>query len=337
MAVLHELAQVGGKESLSNLITLVDVVKTPFVSALRKGKKLINTEHKTQVKKYKRTAFKGVMSTADVKTFTNNGRKQLKMNCEIFRDATGVSTLVDQVVEVDGLTKSEMAEQIVDSLAAVKLQKEMRYLSGYDSSEDDGDSVPNKTRGIFSWGSPTAQTHNPVPDGYRPAAGQQHTGTLAALTEDAFLDMLEAAYNSVGGTVALDFHCGIALKRAFALWNNYSENKANFTAVRISGDAKDSKTVSRMVNFLDTDMGQVRLIPNANILCDEDTGETTDYSSMSGVGFDPSMFSESLNKNAAWNKLENQGGGPRGYVDEIAALLCDNPLAIITAKVNSAA
>lgn len=338
MAILHELAQVGGKESLSNLITLTDVAMTPFTSSLPKGKKLINTEHKSWLKKHKRIGFKGVMSTADVKNFSTNGRKPINMYCQIFRDGTGVSTLVENVVEVDGLMRSEMAEQIADSLAAVKLAKEQRFLSNEDSSADDNDATPNETRGLVMWGSPTAQGHAPVPDGYRPAAGQEYTGTLAALDEEAFLDLLQAAYTNKGGRLNWDFHCGIQLKRSFRDWLTYAVEKAGYVTVRLNAEQQpDPTTVKRMVNFLQTDMGDVKLINNENVMCNEADGEPSAYSPMSGVGFEPGTVKESTNKPAKWNKLEDQGGGPRGYVDEVSALLNHDPSGIITVKINAAA
>lgn len=337
MAILHELAQEGGKQSLSHLITLTDVATTPFTSAIPKAGKLVNTEHKTWLKKTKRIGHKGVMSTADVENFTTNGRKPASMFCQIFRDGAGVSTLVDNVVEVDGLMRSEMAEQIADSLGAVKLAKEQRFLSNEDSSVDDNDSTANETRGMVMWGSPTAQTHSPVPEDFRPAAGQQYAGTLAALDEEAFLDILEAAYSNKGGRIEWDFHCGIQLKRSFRNWLTYAVDKAGYTTIRTNSEKQpDPTTVKRMVNFLQTDMGDVKLIPNENIMCDEVTGQPTAYSPLSGVGFEPGTVKEAQNKVAKWNKLENQGGGPRGYVDEVSTLINYNPSTIITCKINAA-
>ena len=100
----------------------------------------------------------------------------------------------------------------------LKLAMEARCLSALECSVDNGTDTPNATRGAFLWLANAEQSVYPVPASYRPAAACAYSSTLAALTETAFITMLEAAYKARNGKLDLDGFVGIELKGRMDNW-----------------------------------------------------------------------------------------------------------------------
>jgi len=67
-------------------------------------------------------------------------------------------------------------------------------------------------------------------------------------------------------------------------------------------------------------------MPSWYLACEESTGAATNFTTRSGVGVDLSMWEICFIDNPAKYDLEDKGGGPRGYHDEVYILKCLNPL-----------
>jgi len=322
MPPLVERDQVGKRESLADLISNVESDATPFSSQIPKRPRPVNNIHDWQLKKYKTVGHKGVLDNVDATNFTHNKRKRVHAVGQKAWDNPAISDFADEAT-VAGLRKGEMAEQIADSIIANKFIIEKRGLSNEECQVDDGN-VPNETRGIFKWGSTTAQALYPVPDGYRPLAAQIHSTALDTFTEEAFLAMCRSSYKVRKGPHNLDGYVGVDLKALFTDWTVYTADKTSFTAVR-TFNAALSRTIERKVDMLELDTGKVRLHLASHILTDAETGEDTDYTHRSGLFSHMDMLWLRFIRKPRVRKLEDKGAGPRAIVDQIFMYGCDNP------------
>lgn len=332
MASLVERNQVGKRESLADLISVVESNKTPLTSMIPKRTRPTNNIHTYQLKKYRRAGHNGVLDNKDADSFTHTGRKKIEAVGQKVWDLPSVSDFADEA-EVAGLGKGEMAAQIADSIVVVKNIIEGRAGSGEDCQVDDGVN-PYETRGFFSWGSSSAQNKYPVPEDYRPSSGMSDTSALASLTEEVFKALLEEAFIKWRGMIDLDGFVGIKLKAQMTKWTYYSPDLSSHLAVR-RYYAKADETLKSTVNFLQLDTGKVRLHPTANLLLDSSTGEDTDYTHRSGLFMDMSKQWMRFTRKPKVKKLEDKGGGPRAIVDAIFMLGSDNPSGIVTTKTDS--
>lgn len=333
MASLVERNQVGKRESLADLISVVESKKTPLTSMIPKRTRPTNNIHNYQLKKYRRAGHGGVLDNKDADNFTHTGRKKIEAVGQKVWDLPSVSDFADEA-EVAGLGKGEMAAQIADSIVVVKNIIEARAGSDADCQVDDG-SNPNETRGFFSWGSSSAQSKYPVPEDYRPSSGMSDTSALASLTEETFKELLEEAFIKWRGMIDLDGFVGIKLKSRMTKWTYYDNDPLSQDSTIRRFYQKQDETIKAQVNFLQLDTGKVRLHPTANLLLDSGTGEDTDYTHRSGLFMDMSKQWMRFTRKPKVKKLEDKGGGPRAIVDAIFMLGSDNPSGIVYTKTDS--
>lgn len=335
---LFENDQTGQRESLANMVNNAEVASTPMFSSLRKNSEMIQALHTVHMKKYKRKGHRGTVDGEDVKEFGTNGRYPATVLAQTFRDGTGVSRRANRakiVKDPDASGGNEMASQIADSLICVKLQMECRVGSNEECREGTGE-VGSETRGIFKWGLATAQNLHAVPDGFRPPAASYYSGTLAALSERAFIAMAQASFQQRKGARDMVGWVGIKLKQAFNDWQKYVEDVDGKTVIGVYDAGNSSmKVMQRMVDILNLDTGKITLQVSANLCIDADTGEDTAYTTRSGVFIDPARYSWGYSDAPTWNPLQDGGGGPRGFTEAEGALICDNPTGQMTALISA--
>lgn len=339
--LLFERDQNGKLESLANMMVNAEVASTPVFSSLKKNTEMIQVNHTEYMKKYKRKGHKGQIDGKDEDNFTTNKGAPAEVVAQIFTDAAGVSTLANKAKVVrdpnaGGSGASEMAVQIADSLVTVKLMIESRIMSNEECQLDNG-IVGNETRGMFKWGSPTAQSLKPVPAGYRPPTGCYFTGALSTLSESAFIKMASESFQQRKGAKDMKGYVGIELKQVFNNFQRYVENVNGKSAV-ICYDGTGSKmsVIDRMVDILNLDTGRIDLQVHAMLCTDAATGDDTNYTTRSGVFIDPAMYSWGFAESPNWNPLDDKGGGPRGFTRAIGALICSNPTGQMTIYSNAA-
>lgn len=323
MPALHSKEQVGKRESLADLISIIEAEGCPLTSMLNKRKRPNQEKNEWQIKKYPVTGHEGVLDRKDVDNFTSNPRVRVAAMAQKTWHNPGVSDFSEEA-EVAGLSKGEMAEQISDALVTVKRQIEKRCLSDAESQEDNGQ-VPNETRGAFKWVESAAQSHFPVPDGYRTSAGNIYTGTLVALTEDVLIAMCNSAYLERNGPSNLKGFVGVALKAHISNYTRYDSSVVGKESVRMFNQDAGSKAVINCVDILKFDTGKINLLLAPFLLTHRKTGERTAASTMAGLFIDPTMWGLAYTRMPRVRRLEDQGGGPRAIVDAIFMLMCDNP------------
>jgi len=332
MPALLEQNQVGKRESLADVIANVESAAAPFSSQIPKRPRPVNNLHSWQLKKYKRKGFAGVLDNKDADEFGHNDRSRVYSLGQKVWDNPAISDFADEA-EIAGLGRAEMAEQIADSLIAVKHIVEAVGLSDNDLQVDDGAS-PNETRGFYCWVQSGAQTLHPVPEAYRPPAASIYTDALADLTEEAFKAMARSAFKQRRGPHDLDGFVGIELKAEFTKWTILTPTVSNYTNVR-TFNQNLSRTIQSTVDMLDLDTGKIRLHPSSFCLLDKTTGEDTAYTHKSGIFLDMEMAWMAYVRKPRVRKLEDKGGGPRAIVDSIFMYGCDNPGGQMAVKTNA--
>lgn len=324
-APIFEASQVGKRQSLANLIANIEADATPYTSMLDKREKPKQSVHQWQVESYPVTGHVGVIDGKDATEF--NGQPRALVQC--YEQKTWYNPKVSdfaEEAEVAGVSKGEMAKQVVSAMVTVKRQIEKRCLGNDDTLADDGVTHGFETRGIGKWLDNTAQTLFPVPDGYRTPAASNYAGTLANFTEAVFLAQTQSSYTQRKGPFKMDAFLGILLKSKFTEFSKYSDDVASKTAVRdFRQDAKD-KTLISVIDKLVLDTGVVDLHPVSFLYTDRVTGIDSAYTTRSGVVMDMDKAGLAYTRMPRVIPLPYLGGGYKKIVDAIFLHMVDNPL-----------
>ncbi|MDH3834856.1 MAG: DUF5309 domain-containing protein [Nitrosopumilus sp.] len=327
MPPLIERNQAGQRQDIADIVANIVSEKTPCTSTLRKESRPNQKKMDYQVETYPDASFDGVMDNADVSSFDSVPREEVTAIQQLFRRPWRVSRFAD-VTQVAGVPKGERGRQRTKALIILKFMVESRILCDADCTVDNGTDTPNRTRGAFHWMQTTAQSLFPVPASFRPAANVRYTGALGSLTEDAFRQRLDRAYDQRRGECNLMGFVGTELKKVFDYFTvRVDAGSSNETyPVRTFTASQDSKKVLACVDILEFSTGKVSLHLSSYLQRTPTTGGVTDFSTRSGLFLDMSMWSLAYQDAPALYDLENQGGGPRGYADCIMGLKSYNPL-----------
>lgn len=329
MAQAVELTHTEKRQELSDKITNVESHKTPIYSMLKKDTRPAQKECHDQVEGLADQALTGARDGVAVTSsdYEHEARGTIKSMCQEFRNVPGISQWTN-ITEYGGTSRREMAHQV--AIAAVKQKRniERRIGCNTESSEDDGSSVANEMRGAPVWLQASAQSHLPVPAGYRPDANHAYSGTLGDFTEETLEGLWQAAFKDrEGGEFDLDFVCGITLKQKFNNFGRYDVlDGANEVPVRtINQEAKD-RAIIKVVDRLVMDGGTLRLHVSTNLYRNESTGAETDYTHTSGIAFDFSMWCIRWLSMPEVVKLTNDGDGEQRLLRQFATVYPKNPL-----------
>jgi hypothetical protein len=323
MPGLTEPNQPGKREDLSDLISNVDMQGTPVVTMIKKGGKPRNSLFDWQVDAYDDPTTDGIVDGEDVSAFDNKAANRVKLNgrVQMVRKAWKVSTLSEDLSDVAGI-KSEKANAIAKALVETKRSMEAIVCSDNDSQEDNG-TVPYKTRGLGKWIQNGAQTDLPVPAAYRTPTASIDTTAMASLTETIIQGVMQSIWSETGERKRFACPCGPDLKRAFTdMTKTQPGVSSTIAAIRTYNqpNATEGKIYSS-VDLFCGDFGELELIPSVWLAFG-----VTNAPDHRGYILDTSRLTLRTLRNPSANELENKGGGPRGYVETIFALQCDNPL-----------
>ena len=325
MPGLTEPNQVGKREDLADLISMVDAKDTPLASMIPKGAKLTASLFSWQADAYDKPNQDGVVDGTDVSTFNNKAKNRAKLDGRVqwVREPWMVSKLSQDLSDVAGV-KSEKARAIAHCLTEMKRSIEAIIGSDAESQADDG-TLPYKTRGLGSWISNSAQSDLPVPSAYRTPTGSLNNTASGSLTESAVQDVLESSYQQSGKRSGFSLVCGTKLKRTFTGFAQYVPDKTSHLAVRRQTQAAPMKIEASVAAF-EGDFGSIVLIPDLWLAYS--AGLATSATNFRGYLLDMSMLELRYLDRPGSQELEDKGGGPRGYVDTIFGLVCKNPLAL---------
>lgn len=315
----------GLREDLADVISVVDNKNCPVTSTARKGADITNPGiFSWQANSYNEPSFDGVLSNADVTTFSDPtaNRALLSGRSQKFRRAIKVDDFT-QISDIAGVGKNkQFAAGVSAALVELKRDIESAVCSDHDSQEQSGTS-PYLTRGLGSWISASAQTDLPVPSAYRTPSASVNATATASLTEAEVQAVLQSMYTVTGTMNNMMLVCGPELKRAFTNFTRFAggtDNKAGLSIRTFSQSAESGKLVSSIDSF-QGDFGVLDLVPT--LFNAKDQVEATQL--RRGYVLSPDQIEIRFGRRPRFQELEDMGGGKRGLVDAIAALVCLNP------------
>lgn len=332
MAGLTEPNQVGKREDLSNLISVIDAKKLPYTTMAPKDSKTENMLTSWQMDKEKAidaAGQAGIIDGTDVSTFGNpaENRKLASVYGQWFRQSDKVGKLAEKVSNVAG-APSELARGVKRLLRSLKRNIEVKCLS-VDETQAQGGAGGYEIRGIDKWIQVAAQAVLPVDAGFRtPTASIDTTTNTASNTEAKMTDVMESIYQETGEPSTLDVFLGPKAKKridVLQLVGDLTAGTDKITARNINKAQGDTKLIQK-VDIIQNSFGTLRLHLSSYLAFAD--GVRTDAVSdgrmymmnMSGVRL-------RFNQTPQMEMMEDAGGGPRYFVDAILAHQIDNPLA----------
>jgi hypothetical protein len=317
---------VGLREDLADVISVVDAKNTPISSMAKKGADLTNgSVFSWQADSYNDPSFDGVLTNADVSTFADPAanRALLSGRAQKFRRSIKVDDFAQNVDNVAGVgKKKEMARGVSRSLVEMARDIESAIASDNDSQEQSG-ATPFKTRGLGKWITDSAQTDLPVPAAYRTPAASTFTSALSGLTEANVQSLLQSIYTVTGQINTMVLVCGPELKRKFTEFTRFAtgSDAAQELSIRTFTQPTEARKITAKVDTFEGDFGTISLLPS--LFNAKDQNEATQI--RRGYLLDPNMIELRYGRRPRFQELEDQGGGPRGLIDAICALVCWNP------------
>lgn len=299
---------IANREDLSDALTLLAPAATPLLSLAPKLGKMESTFAEWPVDKLDAASVTGVAEGADVTAFADKFASVARLGnyCSILRRPWMVSK-IQEAVKSAGPQKK--ARAITKAILELKRDIEKRIGSDEDRSVEDGGGTVYGFRGLGAW--LAAATPTDVPAAYRTPTASIRT---SAPTQ-ASLDTQVASIFSVNGmSNRLDVVAGTALRSVISGFTR-AEGSTTATAYHVTQPV-ESKKVTFFVEVFECAYGYLNII-NANPDCVVNSNRgyllNRDY-----YGVKDLLPLESFN-------LEDQGGGPRGYVEWAGTLVVKHP------------
>lgn len=329
----------GHRRDLRDVLTQVDSKMTPVQASLKKGSEIRAVMVEWPVDKMPGVNFTGLPDNKDVEDFKDQyaDYNLLKVYIHSLRETVKVGKLQQNIVDPAGIGRKKTMEKAI-AKAFVVLRRNVEALILSDNETQEGAAnVGYETRGLLAWASSTAQNVLPVPAAYLTPAGNIFSGAaLSTLTEKLFSGLFKSRYDAVGKPMDFRFPVGSSLKAAINEWSIYTPNVANTTIVRFFDQnvgTRGARELQASVDIIRTDFGTAKLELSSFINIAGDP--TSDLSMKQGIGFDAAAVELSIGEAPKWNKLEDQGGGPRGYIDTTLVLKPGNPKDFIRINPNA--
>jgi len=303
---------IGNREDLSSELTILAPEETPILSMCSKGK-ATSTFHEWTVDTLDTPSTAGISEGTDVSAFTDKfaARARLGNYVQIHRRDYLVSNLQNAVTSVG---PANVAQAEAKAMRELKRDIEATIASNNELTVENGAGVPYGVRGLGKWIQNGAQATNPVPSAYRTPTASVLT---AALTESTLNDLLGSIYTQTGETGNLTMVANVALRKVIA---NFARIDDATTSSYVINEDAGSRKITLSVSLFDSDFGTVRIV-TGNPAC-MPTGTTN-----IGYVLDPKYLGYSTLIPMGSTRLENKGGGERGFVDCTGTLLCKTPLA----------
>lgn len=326
MPLLTEPNQNLKREDISDEMVIVDAKSTPFTTMLRKGPAPENTLFEYPVDSYASPKTTGRADGADVASgdIENHASARTKVAARIqwFLRAGGAGKIANTVPDVAGVGKGkEFSRAAVKKMVELKRDMEYTFLSTNESAADDGTNG-SKTRGVGKWVQNGAQSDQPVPAAFRPAATQVKSITgsdVSTLTEADIQGILEAMFQVTGSKGTYHCFCRTGVKRQFTSFTlTQTQSSTVLPLRRYTQDQADS-TITASIDRYEGDFGTILLIPDLWM-------DATNAPLQHAYILNMDRWHCRPQQRPMMTELPFQGGGRKFMVDAIEALACDNPL-----------
>lgn len=304
---------ISNREDLSNELSILAPEETPILSLCGKGKASATYTEWT-VDSLAAPVVTGISEGSDVTSFSDKfaDRARLGNYIQLMRRDYLVSNLQQAVTSVG---PANIAQAEAKSMREIKRDIEATIASDNEMTVENGAGTPYGMRGLGKWIQSTAQATNPVPAAYRTPSGSIISSTLS---ESSFNAMIGSIFARNGEMNSLTLVANVALRQLISNFTRATPASAGVT-YHVNQDAT-SKAITLSVNLYDSDFGLVKIV-NGNPSC-MPTGSTN-----VGYVLNPKYLGFNTLIPMGATRLENQGGGERGYIDVAGTLVVKHPQA----------
>ena len=298
---------VSNREDLSNELSILAPEETPILSLCSKGKASATYSEWT-VDSLAAPATTGISEGSDVTSFSDKfaDRARLGNYIQLMRRDYLVSNLQQAVTSVG---PANVAQAEAKSMREIKRDIEATIASNNEMTVENGAGTPYGMRGLGKWIDSSAQATNPVPAAYRTPSGSIIT---SAISESSFNTMIGSIFAKNGEMNSLTLVANVALRQLISNFTRATPASAGVT-YHVNQDAT-SKQITLSVNLYDSDFGLVKIV-NGNPSC------MPTASTNVGYVLNPKYLGFNTLIPMGATRLENQGGGERGFID-VAGTLC---------------
>ena len=298
---------ISNREDLSNELTLLAPEETPLLSLCGKGTAK-STFSEWTTDKLATPVTTGISEGVDVTSFSDKFAERARLGnyVQIFRRDFLVSNLQQAVNSVG---PANIAQAEAKAMRELKRDVEARICSNSDRTVEDGAGTPYALRGLGDWLDSAGPAD--VPAAYRTPAASI---AASAPNETTFNDIVASIFSVNGEANSLTLIANVALRKVMSNFTRSSGAAASEAVYRVNQNA-ETKKVTHSVQVYDSDFGIVKII-NGNNDC---------MTGASGYLVNPSYLQFNTLIPMGATRLENQGGGERGFVDMTGTLVCKHP------------
>lgn len=318
MPSIEEVNLVGKRQDLSDALVITNAADLPFITMVRKGSAPANTLLEYPIDKYADARTEGVPDSQDATSFEDTQANRALCRSRVMKQWRNpkVSDLAENVTDQAADGGSKMAQAKAKSIVELKQDMELTALGTQDSSAQTSATVGAVTRGLGSWIATSAQadTATAIPAGFFPASGQVATSAASTFDEDELRALLQARYETVKAKGDLTALCGTTVKNRISDFSRLDVAGATTTGVR-RFDGKVSE-ISTMIEIYRGDYGSVKVMLDLFL----PTAKTIYI-------LDMNHLEVRATRSPNFKDLPDLGGGPRGIIDCVWALVNKNPQA----------
>jgi hypothetical protein len=304
---------VSNREDLSNELALLAPEDTPILSLCSKGK-ATSTYSEWTVDSLSSPVTTGISEGSDVTSFSDKfaDRARLGNYVQLMRRDYLVSNLQQAVNSVG---PANIAQAEAKSMREIKRDIEATIASDNEMTVENGAGTPYGMRGLGKWIQSGAQATNPVPASYRTPSGSIISSTIS---ESSFNGLIGSIFAKNGEMNSLTLVANVALRQLISGFTRATPASAGVT-YHVNQDAT-SKAITLSVNVYDSDFGLVKIV-NGNPSCMPTANTNVGYV------INPKYLGFNTLIPMGGTRLENQGGGERGFIDVAGTLVCKHPQA----------
>lgn len=334
MAGIVERSQSLKRESLSDLMTIVDNKSTPFMSAVKKGSAPKNSfvewpldQHKANLVQTA-TYTSGIsdnlpqdgedISSSDFENYDD--RTKCSVYLQYTRRVPKVSRLANMVSDVAGVGyKKEMANSIAKALVAHKRDIEATLCSSQETAQETA-SAPYQTRGLGKWISSSAQGTLPVPADFRTPTGSIKSVAASSAVEEDLRGILQSIYEQTGESDKTFYGlCGTTMKKTISEFTLFTPRTNNLV---VSNRDTDDNRLATAIDIIETDFGTIGL--HLSSFLEQDARSSGAYDATVGQKtmfiLNMSQLEASFAEETSVRELPDLGGGPRSIIESVFSL-----------------
>jgi hypothetical protein len=316
----------GNLESIQDKLTILEPEDCPWTSTVKKTSASATfTEVVADVLRKPRITGSREGKPAQGGNNKAKNRKRFGAHAHRFFDEWGVTDTQQAVSRKGGnaVTDNEYGDAKAKTLREIKRDIEAACLSNQETQGGSEDEM--RMRGYFKWVQAGAQNPHPVPELFRPPAGNILSGygtTVSLFTEAQFNGVLKSAKQVYGGKRTYDCHAGDNVIETVDRFTRVQESATNSRYQVYEQMTGKERTISLMVTVFDSSFGRVNMIPNQFVRWDtaNEMGDANAAALAAIEYWELQVLEELLTKDEG-----DHGGGESGWIRGQMASMCANP------------